>query len=99
MGQAKQRGSQVARVQEAKAKINALKPATIICNSCQKETTDIQALDTRGMEGITAAFAGMCECGSSTFALLGDPDAIADAAVALEATMGEKSIIGFQPVR
>jgi hypothetical protein len=59
MGQAKQRGSQAERVKEAKAKIEALKPATIVCNSCQKDITDIHVMDTRGMTGITAAFAGM----------------------------------------
>lgn len=99
MGQAKKRGSQAERTQEAKSRADALKPETIVCNSCQKDITEVFAMDTRGMDGITGAYAGMCECGSSTFALSGDPDAVADAAIVLNATMGEEPLVGSQLIR
>ena len=96
MGQAKRRGTLEERYQAARSKIDALRPTTIICNSCQKETTDIHVMDTRNMVGITAAFAGLCECGRSTFALLGDTGAVADFAMSLEASMGEEMLLGSQ---
>ena len=96
MGQAKQRGSQDERAKQAQEKIEAMKPAMIVCNACQAEITDVHAMDARGMPGIRAVFAGMCDCGNTTHAMLGDPEAVADLVVALEETIGEQGILGSQ---
>lgn len=45
-------------------------------------------MDTQEMPGIRAVFAGICGCGSTTHAMLGDPDAVAELLEAMEATMG-----------
>lgn len=98
MGQAKNRGSQVARVEQAKARIEAMKPKTIVCNHCKADITDIRAMDSRGMDGIQGAFAGLCECGSTTYAMHGAPEAVADAMEALQIAMGHEGILGSQPI-
>lgn len=96
MGQAKQRGSQDERAKQAQKKIETMKPAMIVCNACQAEITDVHAMDARGTPGIRAVFAGMCDCGNTTHAMLGDPEAVADLVVALEETIGEQGILGSQ---
>ena len=96
MGQAKQRGSQEERVRQAQEKIEAMKPSMIVCNEGKAEITDVHAMDTRGMPGIRAVFAGMCGCGSTTHAMLGDRDAVAELVEAMEATMGGQGILGSQ---
>lgn len=96
MGQAKQRGSQEERAKQAREKIEMMKPTAIVCNACKAEITDIHAMDTRGMPGIQAVFAGMCNCGNTTHAMIGDPDAVADLVVAIEETNGEQGILGSQ---
>lgn len=96
MGQAKQRGSQEERARQAKEKIEEMKPAMIVCNECKAEITDVHAMDTQGMPGIRAVFAGMCTCGSTTHAMLGDPGAVAELVDAMEATMGGQGILGTQ---
>jgi hypothetical protein len=98
MGQAKQRGPQSARIEQAKAKIDALKPEKIVCNHCKADISEIQALDSRGMEGITAIFSGSCTCGHSTLAVMGDPNAAAEVMMAFQASMGAEGIIGSQPL-
>ncbi len=96
MGQAKQRGSQEERAKQALEKIETMKPAMIVCNACQAEITDVHAMDARGIPGIRAVFAGICECGNTTHAILGDPEAVADLVVAMETTIGEQGILGSQ---
>jgi len=96
MGQAKKRGSQEERAKQAQEKIAAMKPAVIVCNACKAEITDVHAMDTRGMPGIRAVFAGMCSCGNTTHAMLGDPEAVADLVEAIEATSGEQGLLGTQ---
>jgi hypothetical protein len=87
MGQAKSRGSHAERVELAKARIEALKPTIITCNNCKAGITDIQVMDSCGLAGIRAAYAGMCQCGHTTFALQGEPEDVAAAMVALERAM------------
>ena len=77
MGQAKQRGSALERVAQAKEQIEASKPKSITCNHCQAELTEIETLDIRGMTGLTGAFVADCNCGNNTIALQGDPEASA----------------------
>lgn len=97
MGQAKARGSQAERVAQAKALIEAYRPASITCNHCKANITDVQAIDARSLDGIKAAYAGTCPaCGHSTFAFQGDPDSVAKAMVALEAAMEEGAKFGSE---
>jgi hypothetical protein len=97
MGQAKLRGSHAERVELAKARIEALKPTTITCNNCRTGITDIQVMDSRGLAGVRAAYAGMCQCGHTTFAFQGDPEAVAAAMVVLEKAMEGDAKFGSQP--
>jgi hypothetical protein len=97
MGQANKRGSREDRAAEAEAKIKAMTPKVIICNHCQAEITDIHAMDTRSMPGIDAAFAGMCTCGQSTWALAGDQAAVARVSRALQDEIGSEPLIGSMP--
>lgn len=98
MGQAKNRGTLEQRAAEAKAKIEALKPASIICNECKGDVTDIHTMDTHGMPGIQAVFAGICGCGSTTYAMQGDREALADLMLAMESTHEGEGKIGIQKV-
>lgn len=99
MGQAKQRGSRDERAAQALQKIEAIKPKFIVCNNCQAEIADVQIMETRGMVGIDAAFAGMCKCGHSTWAMAGNRNAVANATMALDKTTGGQSIIGSMPIK
>jgi hypothetical protein len=97
MGQAKQRGSQAVRIHQAKERIEALKPEFIVCNNCQTQITDTHAMSTRGMDGIEAAFGGVCpSCGQSTYAVKGTGEAMADFAKAMDAAMGAEGKAGSQ---
>jgi hypothetical protein len=98
MGEAKKRGSQDLRIEVAKAKIEALKPAVIVCNFCKNNITDIDVMDSRGLNGIEAIFSGSCNCGHRTLAVKGDPEAVADVVMAFEESMGQEAIIGTQPI-
>lgn len=95
MGQAKQRGTAEQRVQQAKKRIEDIKPDVLICNECEVEIREIGVMDTRGMRGIDAAFAGICPaCHKPTYALRGDADAIADFGEAVSAEMGGEPMLG-----
>lgn len=74
MGQAKNRGTRLERVKQATARLEALRPDKLTCNSCKTDFTDFQMLDTRGMSGLDLACVGHCpECGDVTWGLKGDP--------------------------
>lgn len=76
-----------------------MKPKFIVCNNCQAEITDVHVMDSRGMAGIEGAFAGTCGCGHTTWAMAGDPDAVAHTMAALQEQMGGESIIGSMPYK
>lgn len=76
MGQAKRRGSLEQRVAQAQAKIEATRPAKLVCNSCGADVTDIHPVSTRGLRGIDAIWMGNCQCGHTTFAASGNPEAV-----------------------
>ncbi|KAB2924867.1 MAG: hypothetical protein F9K30_08585 [Dechloromonas sp.] len=97
MGQAKKRGSHEQRVLAAKARTDALRPASIICNDCKSEITEIVDLNIRGMEGIEAAFAGHChKCNSDTYAVKGQPDSVEALMMALTEANGNEPLLGIQ---
>ena len=98
MGQAKNRGNSEQRAEQAKARIEAMKPETIVCNHCKAVLTDIVTLDARNMPGIEAAFAVHCpDCKHDTWAVKGHPDAVTAVALAMEDTHGGKVEVGIQP--
>ena len=73
VGQAKQRGTKEQRVAQAHAKLAALRPETLVCGSCKTAFAEFEALGTRGLAGIDAAFGGPCPtCGESVVAFKDD---------------------------
>ena len=97
MGQAKLRGSHEQRIEQAKARIDALRPAFIICNDCKAEITNIDVMDTRGITGVDACFVGICDkCNGTTYAVKGTPEGCETIAAALTYANGEKPIVGIQ---
>ncbi|WP_428622190.1 hypothetical protein [Sedimenticola sp.] len=96
-GAGKEKRRREQRIAEARAKKEALKPDSITCNNCKAEITDITVLDTRNMDGVESAFAGICpECKETTWAIGGDPEAVADVMVALEAHSGGEEKLSHQ---
>lgn len=76
-------------------KIEALKPDHIVCNNCQAILAEIITLDSRGMKGIEAAFFAYCSaCNHDTWAIRGDPVAVAELSMAMEDVTGHKGKIG-----
>lgn len=76
MGQAKRRGSFEQRVAQAQAKIEATRPAKLVCNGCQADVTDIHPVSTKDLRGIEAIWMGQCQCGQTTFAASGEPASV-----------------------
>jgi Zn finger protein HypA/HybF involved in hydrogenase expression len=96
MGQAKLRGSREQRIAEAKARIEAIKPEYLICNSCEGRIDTVELMDTRELQGIDVAFAGVCPtCKKPTFAIQGEPWAVAQLNEVMSESMGEP-IVGNQ---
>ncbi|WP_321949367.1 hypothetical protein [Paraburkholderia sp. J10-1] len=97
MGQARQRGTQEQRVAQAKAKIEALRPAKLVCGACKTAFSDFDALDTRNMAGIQAAFGGICpSCGETVLSFSGEKDAVANAMLAWQDAMEDEGKLGKQ---
>ncbi len=96
MGQARNRGSREQRMAKAKEKIELMKPSSLKCNNCKSEITDITTLDSKGMRGVDAAFAGVCAaCSQTTWAMKGEPEAVAEVMAIIEQDSGEKAKLGF----
>lgn len=99
MGQAKIRGSQADRAQQAADRATALRPRMIQCNQCQNEINEIIDMDTRGMVGIDGVFSATCpDCNSTTFAFRGKPEAVAKLAIVMNEEMGGNLIAGSQKI-
>ena len=100
MGQAKNRGTQAERVAQALAKIEAKRPEKLVCNGCGADVTAIHPVSTRGLAGVDAIWLGQCDCGQTTFAATGKPDAVQAFFDALgsdtELTLGSQSRDGSQ---
>lgn len=77
MGQAKNRGTLAQRLEQAKTKRHASKPATLECNHCHAILANIEEMDSRSMTGIDAVFTALCECGNTSYAIAGDPKHVA----------------------
>ena len=100
MGQAKLRGNKEQRVAQAVAKIEATRPEKLVCNGCSADVTSIHPVSTRGLRGIESLWVGQCECGQTTFAASGEPQAVQAFFDALsedtELTLGSQSKDGSQ---
>jgi hypothetical protein len=100
MGQAKNRGTKDQRIAQAQAKIEATRPEKLVCNGCNADVTAIHPVSTRGLRGIDAIWVGQCECGQTTFAASGEPQAVDAFFFALsentELTLGSQSKDGEQ---
>jgi hypothetical protein len=76
MGQARQRGNRDARIAQAQARMEATRPDKLVCNGCGADVTTIHPVSTRGLTGIEAIWVGQCDCGQTTFAASGEPQAV-----------------------
>jgi hypothetical protein len=97
MGEAKRRGTPQQRADQAHARLEALRPAQLVCGSCQTAFSDFEAHDASGMRGIDAIFGGQCpNCGNDVLVFKGEPDAVAQAMLAWEQMMGADAQLGYQ---
>ena len=76
MGQAKLRGTAEERAAQAQAKIEASRPEKLVCNGCNADVTKINPVSTRGLRGLDSLWVGQCDCGQTTFAATGEPNAV-----------------------
>lgn len=100
MGQAKQRGSQQQRIEQAQAEIAVMKPEKLVCNHCEADIFDLEIMDTRGMPGLKAAFSGICTCGRPSFGFLGSAEAIERATETMQQVFDEDDglVLSSKPV-
>lgn len=97
MGEAKRRGTPEERAQQARAKVEALRPAQLVCGACKTAFHDFEALEAPGLRGIDAIFGGQCpNCGNDVLVFKGEPNAVAEAMLAYEKMMGEGTRLGYQ---
>jgi len=97
MGEAKRRGSQAARAEQARAKLAALRPAQLVCGACKTAFGTFDAIDAPNLRGIDAVFGGQCpNCGNDVLVFKGEPNAVAGAMVAWEKMMGADTKLGYQ---
>ena len=98
MGQARLRGTPDQRKQAAIDKQLSLRPRYVVCNNCQANLTELQAIDISGMTGIDAAFAAHCpHCDHDTFAIKGEREAVARMHMAIEDATNSASQPGVVP--
>lgn len=77
MGDAKRRGDFETRAANAKAKLDALRPAAIVCNVCKRALADVEQVELRPLKGLDAVFVATCaDCKAETFVVLGTDDAV-----------------------
>lgn len=95
MGQARNRGPRDTRVAEAIVRAGQSAPPQLRCNACQAELTDVTALQTGQLKGITQAFGAHCAvCDQDTWAVRGEPAAVRAFYAALEQAAGQKVQLG-----
>lgn len=78
MGQAKNRGTFEERAAASKANARALFPASVTCNHCKEQISEIESMDVRGIPGMRLAGGAICQsCTYTTWILDGTPEAVA----------------------
>ena len=93
MGQAKSRGNQEQRIAEAKKQERAKFPASVACNHCQAQLTEIEPMDVRKIPNIWLAGFAICRgCKSTTWILDGTHDGLVSLGSALKEGYGEMSV-------
>jgi hypothetical protein len=98
MGQAKLRGTPQQRQQAAIDKQLSLRLKHIVCNNCQAVLTEMQPMEITDIKGIEAAFAAHCpHCDHDTYAIKGEPEAVAQLHMAIEDATGQESLSGVVP--
>jgi len=89
MGEAKRRGTPEERAQQARARVDALRPAQLVCGACKTSFTNFDAIPAPGLHGIDAVFGGQCpNCGNDVVVFKGESKAVAEAMLAYERMMG-----------
>lgn len=95
MGQARNRGPRDTRVAEAMVRAGQSGPPKLHCNACQAELTEVAALETKQLKGITQAYGAHCAaCDQDTWAVRGEPAAVRAFYAALEQAAGQKVQLG-----
>lgn len=96
MGQAKLKGTFEQRQAIAIAKERAQFPASIKCNNCGNDLTEIHPMDVKGMTGMRLAGGAICaSCTQTTWVLDGTSEALAQMQDFLAEEHGEEAKIGF----
>ncbi|AOY95095.1 hypothetical protein BKK79_25140 [Cupriavidus sp. USMAA2-4] len=97
MGEAKKRGTPQERAEQARARLDALRPAQLVCGACKTAFTTFDAIPAPDLRGIDAVFGGQCpSCGNDVLIFKGEPQAVADAMLAWEKMMGADAKLGYQ---
>lgn len=97
MGDAKRRGTPEERAEEAKARVESLRPAQLVCGACKTAFSQFDAIEAPDLRGIDAIFGGQCpSCGNDVLVFKGEPQAVADAMLAWERMMGADAKLGYQ---
>jgi len=97
MGEAKRRGTPEERAQQARERIESLRPAQLVCGHCKTAFSQFDAIEAPDLHGIDAIFGGQCpNCGNDVIVFKGQPQAVADAMIAYEKMMGDGTRLGYQ---
>jgi hypothetical protein len=91
MGQAKLRGTRETRIAAAVASVDRLRPEFAVCGKCQTKVTELEAMDTRNLDGIAAAFSGICSsCDRGVWVFAGEKDAVANAMLLMQRVVDDE---------
>lgn len=72
MGQAKSRGILEARIQQARDRVESLRPTSMECVHCKAQISDLIDLEPPSHAGLDAAFSGLClHCGLVNYSIFG----------------------------
>ncbi len=95
MGQAKARGTKAARVTQALQRQHPQTAPRLVCKQCEVALTDVAAMDTQALPGISVAFSAHCgACQQDTWAVRGEPDAVRAFYETLEKLTGQRITLG-----
>lgn len=73
------------RLRQSRQRLEDLRPRSLTCRHCKAEIPHVHTMDTTGMDGIEAAFAGVCgHCAETTWQFRGHPEAVALTRVAMD---------------
>lgn len=93
MGQAKLKGSFEQRKIQAEARARDQFPASVKCNNCAADLTEIHPMDVRGMVGMRLAGGAICPaCTHTTWVLDGTSEAVATMQEFLAAEHGDEEV-------